>query len=318
MNNATIYKPEPATVLPNKGGFSHAQVALSAAATSFPAAKTATLLPTLVPSYPSNVLSSPASTSVPQLPFVQVGTLNVPLAHTGGTSNMLALLMKAMAPDKPPVYSLAANTLVANTLASPTANLSYLGNIGVPATVSTATTTGVCAVKSRAVKHAKKASVSPLMLPKTLAAAELVNPIAATVQQQKRPRGRPKSDSSARVCPFPGCARTFRSSFSLRRHLKRHTGERPWACKETGCGKAFAEKSTLALHMRIHRGEKPFKCKHEHCGRSFADRTNYRRHLLVHTGEKPHVCPIPRCLSRYTRKSQLAEHLCVTHCVTSM
>jgi len=91
-------------------------------------------------------------------------------------------------------------------------------------------------------------------------------------------------DSDARyghhICAH--CLETFSTRFSLKRHQKKHTGERPFKCKFQSCGRAFAEKSTLKRHMRTHTGEKPFRCVHPGCEKTFADRTNVRRHLLTH------------------------------------
>lgn len=86
------------------------------------------------------------------------------------------------------------------------------------------------------------------------------------------------------VCDHPGCNDGFNTRFSLKRHLKTHSGEKPFQCDK--CPKTFAEKSTLVRHLRIHTGEKPFRCSWDGCTRSFSDRTNVKRHESQHEAQK--------------------------------
>ncbi|NWU26541.1 ZSC20 protein, partial [Dyaphorophyia castanea] len=51
---------------------------------------------------------------------------------------------------------------------------------------------------------------------------------------------------------------SFTKSWSLVRHQKIHSGEKPYECLE--CGKSFSERSSLRHHQRIHTGERPYKC----------------------------------------------------------
>ncbi|KAK3051370.1 hypothetical protein LTR09_007393 [Extremus antarcticus] len=51
---------------------------------------------------------------------------------------------------------------------------------------------------------------------------------------------------SCHVCP-----QTFKQAEHLRRHVRRHTKERPFTCEE--CGKSYARTDTLLRHVRTHR-----------------------------------------------------------------
>ena len=61
-----------------------------------------------------------------------------------------------------------------------------------------------------------------------------------------------------------------------------------------------------SISIRRHTGERPYACKQ--CDMRFQTRGNVKRHMRSHTGEKPFECDV--CSARFTEKKSLVNHRC--------
>ncbi|XP_044735145.1 zinc finger protein 501-like [Chrysoperla carnea] len=131
------------------------------------------------------------------------------------------------------------------------------------------------------------------------------------------------------------CGKYFLSRNDLRKHLRVHSGEKPYECKECGrcfrqsgslknhiasqhspgiefseificnyCNKSFPVKERLRLHLRIHTGVKPYSCTQ--CTKTFARSGQLVQHLRTHTGQRPYTCE--QCNASFTCIANLKLH----------
>lgn len=99
------------------------------------------------------------------------------------------------------------------------------------------------------------------------------------------------------------CLATFTSRNNMKRHIRLHTGIKPYSCHK--CSESFSRNDDFKRHLLKHTFQKPFRCAI--CNAGYSDRSFVKSHMInEHNSKVFHICP--QCGESHTDSQKFQQH----------
>ncbi|KAB0798964.1 hypothetical protein PPYR_06850 [Photinus pyralis] len=133
-----------------------------------------------------------------------------------------------------------------------------------------------------------------------------------TTQTNVKASSKEKVRKKFHDCPYEHCSASFTKNSKLVYHIRRHTGERPFACDAPGCNKTYLYSFHLRRHQESHsatpRGQ--ITCPIPGCYLQLSNHSNLKRHIKrKHSSNDHYQFHCDYCKQGFHRKRQLLNHI---------
>lgn len=228
----------------------------------------------LLPNWPVNVMDGVSAMSAPL-----VRSPNQPSPVSSGVTPTIVTVSEHNLPMKSPEVSRPMPIVTHPGLSNELAQLTYLASIPVPPHDMSALTSQPLSMPPQPVPH--PTLTGGITMPLNIKPKRTPTKRPNTNNTKPKPKVPKPNTEKPHVCPVDNCGKRFSRSDELTRHLRIHTGQKPFQCHI--CLRCFSRSDHLTTHIRTHTGEKPFPC--DICGRRFARSDERKRHRKVHEKE---------------------------------